>query len=338
MAARSIAHAARRIVPTLTLPVVFGAGCGASPAPTAPASSPKVATATPPSSSAAAAPKGALTVPEARRYMLELINRDRRSMGLTPVTLDEGPSMRAAQGHAEDMAENGYLGHWGTDGSVPEQRMTEAGGASMVLENASCFTDEQHRSLDHSPHIDPEQVEHTESMFFHEVPPNDGHRRNILKPWHTKVGIGIAQPRATPTEIPVPCVSQEFVDDYGTYAPLPKEVRVGARVHVEGTLSGIKPAGVGLARVDFPKALTPRDANARRSYPVPAPYETYWPSGFKTPIPVVINGQRFAIDVPMSDAGKPGLYEVSVWAKPPGSNDFQVVSLRTIRVLPKADD
>jgi len=74
----------------------------------------------------------------------------------------------------------------------------------MVLENASCFTDAKHRPVDSYARIDPDQIEHTESMFFNEVPPNDGHRKNILKPWHTKVGIGIAQPRSTPMEIPVP--------------------------------------------------------------------------------------------------------------------------------------
>src|SRR2546421_282216 len=78
-----------------------------------------------------------------RGYMLALTDADRRSMGLAPVMLDEGPAQLAAQQHAEEMAANGYLGHWGLDGSVPEQRMTRAGGEDLVLENASCFTDEQ---------------------------------------------------------------------------------------------------------------------------------------------------------------------------------------------------
>src|SRR5579872_3310796 len=150
-------------------------------------------------------PAGKLTLADARRYMLRLINRDRATMGLPPVQLDEGPAQRAGQAHAEDMARNGYLGHWGSDGSVPEERFTDAGGTDMVLENASCFTDEQKRSLDASPTVDPHNVEQTEDMFFHEQPPHDGHRKNILKPWHKTVGIGVAQPVATQTEIPVPC-------------------------------------------------------------------------------------------------------------------------------------
>jgi hypothetical protein len=265
--------------------------------------------------------------------MVELINRDRASMGLGPVTLEDGAATRAGQAHAEDMAQHGYLGHWGTDGSVPEQRFTEEGGSDMVLENASCFTDEQQRQLDGAPRIDPKYVEQAEDMFFHEQPPHDGHRKNILKPWHKRVGIGVAQPVATPTEIPVPCFAQEFVDDYGTYAGVPRKMRVGDVLHVEGAVSAPATfAGVGLARVDAPKGLSVSELNRRRSYPVPAPYQMYWPPGYQTPIPVKVSGGRFAIDVPVSDGGRAGMYELSVWATVPGSSDFAMVSLRTIQV------
>jgi hypothetical protein len=265
--------------------------------------------------------------------MVDLINRDRASAGLRPVELDEGASTRAGQSHADDMASHGYLGHWGSDGSVPEQRYTEAGGTDMVLENASCFTDERVRALDSAPRIDAKNVELTEDMFFHEQPPADGHRRNILKPWHVKVGIGVAQPVGTRTEIPVPCFAQEFVDSYGSYEPVRRTMPVGATVHVEGTIE--KPstfAGVGLARVDAPKPIETHELNLRRTYLVPAPYQTYWPAGYQTPIVVKVTGARFAIDVPVSDRGRPGMYEVSIWASFPGSHDFIMVSLRTIQV------
>ncbi len=265
--------------------------------------------------------------------MVTLINRDRGTMGLPPVELDEGAPTRSGQAHAEDMARNGFLGHWGTDGSVPEQRHTDAGGADMVLENVSCFVDEKKRVLDRAPTITAEQVEKTEGMFFNEVPPHDGHRLNILRPQHRRVGIGIAQPVATARELPVPCFSQEFTDPYGTYAALPRRLRVGDKVHVEGTLAA--PAvvgGVGLARVDAPAAIAPAEANQRRSYLVPPPYQSYWPRGFKTPIPLAVKGGHFAIDVPVSDAGRPGLYEVSIWAKLPGSDALAIVGLRTLLV------
>ncbi len=296
---------------------------------TEPAATPKGAGPAPTS------PRGMLTPARARAYMVELINRDRATAGLPPVTLDEGAATRAGQGHADDMAAHGYLGHWGADGSVPEQRFTAAGGTDMVLENASCFTDEHPRKLDRAPLIDPKNIEQAEDMFFHETPPHDGHRKNILKRWHKTVGIGIAQPVATPTEIPTPCIAQEFVDAYGTYLPAPRTARAGATLHVGGTIAAPATfAGVGLARTDTPAAIPVAELNRRRSYPVPAPYQMYWPAGFETPIPVKVHGSQFAIDVPLSDGGKPGLYELSVWATMPGSSDFVMVSLRAIQVRP----
>lgn len=276
---------------------------------------------------------GLLTLAEARRYMVTLINRDRATQGLKPVTLDEGPATGAGQRHAEDMAHHGFLGHWGTDGSVPEHRYTEAGGTAMVLENASCVTDENERGLVASPRIDPRQVEETEAMFFHELPPNDGHRKNILKPQHTRVGIGIGLAAPRPSEIVPPCFTQEFVDEYGTYRALPRRAKVGETLHVEATLEApASAAGIGLARVELPRALSPAEANKRRVYPVPPPYQMYWPKGYKTPIPVTIEGRGMRLEVPLTEGGKPGLYEVSVWAKVPGQTDLAIVSLRTILV------
>jgi len=274
-----------------------------------------------------------LTRDGARRYMIELVNRDRASVGVAPVQLDEGAASRAGQGHAEDMAAHGFLGHWGTDGSVPEQRLTDAGGADMVLENASCFTDERTRALDPQPRIDPRNVERAEAMFFHEQPPNDGHRRNILNPIHNKLGIGVAQPLATATEIPAPCFAQEFVDAYGTYAPIPHTLRRGGVVRVRGTTAApATPAGVGIAHGGPSAAIPVAELNERRSYSVPAPYRTYWPAGYSTPAPVHVSGRDFSIDASLGPDAEPGLYEVSVWAVFPGSSQLVMVSLRTIRV------
>lgn len=279
------------------------------------------------------APHGMLTARDARRYMVKLINRDRASMGVGSVVFDEGAPTAAGQEHAEDMASHGYLGHWGTDGSVPEERYTRQGGADMVLENASSITDERARTLDRDPRIDPREVEKTESMFFNETPPNDGHRKNILKFFHTRVGIGVAQPLGTALEVAVPCFTQEFVDAYGTYATLPSHMHVGDTLRIAGTLKApAQIVGVGLARIGTPHPLAVAEVNRRRSYPIPPPYQMYWPPGFVTPIPLDVNGNEFSISVPVSDGGHGGLYEVSVWAKMPGAPDDVMVSLRTLRV------
>lgn len=314
------------------------ASVATTPAPTAASATPAQALSAPAPGAKSgpatvARPTKKLTPAEARRYMAALVNRDRATAGLAPVELDEGPPTIAGQAHAEDMAHLGYLGHWGTDGSVPEQRHSDAGGADMVLENALCFTDEKLRVLDKQPLIDPQQVERAESMFFDEVPPNDGHRKNILRPGHTRVGIGVAQPVATPTEIPVPCFAQELTDDYGSYAPIPKHAKLGSLLHVEGTLApGVRPSGVGVARIPKPAPIPVAEVNKRRSYPVPKPFQMYWGPGFVTPVPVKIDGTKLAIDVPLGEAGQAGLYEISIWAKLPGATEHAMIGLRTILV------
>jgi hypothetical protein len=58
----------------------------------------------------------------------------------------------------------------------------------------------------------------------------------------------------------------------------------------------------------------------------------YWPPGFQTPIPVQVRGDQFSVNLPVSDGGRPGMYELSVWANVPGTKDLTMVSVRTIQV------
>jgi hypothetical protein len=51
-----------------------------------------------------------------------------------------------------------------------------------------------------------------------------------------------------------------------------------------------------------------------------------------TPIVVDIVGQKLSVDVPLSDGGQPGLYEISIWAKVAANSEQTMVSLRTILV------
>lgn len=319
--------------PNLTLATSLAlalASCGGAKVETAVASSdPAVAPSAAPAAQLATR-RGLLTQREAERYALELVNKDRRAFGLPPVVWDETAAV-AGRKHARDMAKNGYTAHWGTAGDVPEERYTEAGGADFVMENAGCYGDSKPRALDDAPRIDPHGVERIEQAFMNETPPHDGHRKNILAKWHTSVGVGIAQAK----DVDVPCVAQEFVDDWGDYEPLPKKAKVGAKVHVAGLVHGAPVvAGVAVARIDKDAKRSPEDLNTTHSYAIPQPYVSYFPHGFVTPIEVAVDPskKRFSIDVPLSDGGKPGVYEVSVWGIYPGSKDLVMLSLRTIEV------
>lgn len=273
-------------------------------------------------------PAGPLTLKQAERYVLKLVNHDRGEHGLSAVTWDD-TAARAGRRHAEDMSRRGYTAHWGSDGSVPEQRYTEAGGTDMVQENAACFFDGQTRKLDPNPRFSAALLQQIESAFMNETPPNDGHRKNILKASHNRFGVGLAKP----VGIDQPCMSQEFVDDYGSYGSLPRHVHVGQSIVVKGTLDkSVQFGGVGLARIAAAHPLTARHLNSTSVYPVPAPYVMYFPAGFKTPKPVSVSGRSFHIRLKLDDAGRPGRYEVSVWAKHRGDKDLTMVSLRTVDV------
>ena len=272
-------------------------------------------------------PKSPMNLEQARHYVLALVNRDRAEHGLSQLVMDDSAS-RAGQRHAEDMAHAGYTAHWGTDGSVPEQRYSEAGGTDFVQENAGCLADAKVRKLDGVPRFDAASLERVERAFMDEQPPHDGHRKNILKASHTGFGVGVAKPSG----VDLACLSQEFVDDYGDYDALPKTARPGSTLHIEGDVKGpITFGGVGIARIDLEQPLTATYLNTTYTYAIPAPPDLYFPKGFVTKKEVALSGKHFRIDVPLGKSGQAGRYEVSVWGKFPGSGQqLDMVSLRVV--------
>ncbi|HEY3496466.1 MAG TPA: CAP domain-containing protein [Polyangiaceae bacterium] len=261
--------------------------------------------------------------PEAQRFVLGLVNRDRKKAGLAPVVLDE-PASKAGLRHARDMAAKGFTGHIGSDGSTPEQRYTEGGGTDFVQENSACLSDTIERKLDPKPRFDSAKLAALHEMFMAEVPPNDGHRRNVLNPRHNRVGIGVAQP----LDVAQPCLTQEFVDDYGEYEPLPREAK--ATLRVAGTIAApLVFGGIGVGRTPLPEPL-PRERLNGKLYRIPAPDTLYFPAGFKTPKPVKVTGRQFSIDIDLGKKPPAGSYAVTIWAKKPGSSELFMISMRTL--------
>jgi hypothetical protein len=262
---------------------------------------------------------------EAQQFMLGLINRDRKKAGLSAVVLDEAAS-KAGLRHARDMAAKGFTGHVGSDGSTPEQRYTESGGTDFVQENSACLSDTLERGNDETGRFDAAKLAALHEMFMAEVPPNDGHRRNVLKPLHNRVGVGLAQPLG----VKQPCLAQEFVDDYGEYEPLPPKPTATLRV-----AGAVKPplvfGGVGIGRTPLPQPL-PRERLNGSAYRIPAPDTLYFPAGFKTPKPVKVTGRQFSIDLELGEKPRAGSYAVTIWAKQPGSAELFMISMRTFAV------
>ncbi len=273
-----------------------------------------------------AAPAKLLDYAAAQRFVLGLINRDRAKAGLKPVVMDDAAS-RAGLRHARDMAAKGFTGHIGTDGSVPEQRYTESGGEHFVQENAACLFDAKSRKLDEKARFDATKLAELHQMFMDEVPPNDGHRQNILKPLHNRVGIGLAQPEG----VNQPCLAQEFVDRYAELSALPREAKPKAKLKIAGRVSEpLMFGGIGIGQRSLPRAKSVEAVSGARAYAIPAPDQLYFGPGFKSPKPVTVDGNAFSIELDLG--AKRGQYSVSIWAREKTSSKLFMVSLRTIAV------
>ncbi len=143
-----------------------------------------------------------------REFMLGLINDDRAANGLTPVLLGNNP---AAQAHAEEMLEQGYLSHWGMDGLKPYMRYTLAGGFNYEGENASAPASPAVEGANYRRQSAIRSLEETQQGLMD----SPGHRSNILDKWHKKVNLGIACS-------PITCaVSQQFEGDYIEFTETP---------------------------------------------------------------------------------------------------------------------
>ena len=182
-----------------------------TPAPT-PTHAPTVITATTPAGTTptpvdAALPN--LRHIEEKRYMLELINTERKKAGLNPVILGDNI---AAQLHAESALENCFSSHWGIDGLKPYMRYSLAGGYQSNGENGSgsdyCIKAPDGYSANSSISVEIDEV--MDSWMN-----SSGHRRNLLDPSHRKVNIGIVWDRYNTL------MYQHFEGDYVEYDRLP---------------------------------------------------------------------------------------------------------------------
>src|SRR4051812_49789455 len=122
-----------------------------------------------------------------RGEFVRLINRDRARFGLPPVQLDAQVSA-TADAYCRAQIRNGTTGHFTTDGQSPYMRYSFAGGNDGVSENAAAWS-ASYRFGDRALY---EMIRRSEEAMIGETAPHDGHRRTILDPFATHVGIGLA--------------------------------------------------------------------------------------------------------------------------------------------------
>ena len=166
--------------------------------------------------------------------MLKLINQARKDAEVAPVELG---SNRAAQHHADAMAEHCFGGHWGLDGTTSVMRYTLAGGRQKSGENVST-----------PPHCTSKPLS-TAILALEEANKellgSPGHRKTMLDPIYRFVNIGIAW-----SSTGLLYLVQQFEGDYvrytGIFATKDGMLELAGRVVNGAVLGGSNDLGIRL--------------------------------------------------------------------------------------------
>ncbi len=193
--------------------------------------------------------------PDAKQYMLDLINAERRKAGVPEVSLGDN---NAAQIHAENAIRDCVSGHWGTDGLGPPMRHSLAVGYQSNSENASgynyCLTDEERPSYRPIQSIQGALRKHMDGYLA-----SPGHKDSILYPWHRKVNLGLAWDTHQMWSV------QHFEGDY-TDCSVPPAIE-GTTLRVSCTVKEVFPANSFVQKIYYdPPPHTLTRGQIARSY------------------------------------------------------------------------
>ena len=277
-----------------------------------------------------------------RQEMLRLINRDRKQFGLAPVALDASVSAIGDQ-YCRQQIKEGTSGHFGMDGLSPYMRYSFAGGNDGVSENAAAWS----APYAFGARALYEMAKRSQDAMMNEVAPHDGHRRTILDPYATHVGIGVAWERGEFRLV------QEFIRRYLAWSkPSPRTATVADRVNgAAKPLPGYAVEGITVHHEAMPQPITARVANKIESYRLPDKRREYLPrlpgpvrrfvgAGIEEVSASYADGRRgdftkaqdgsIAFSVPFTEG--PGVYTVVVWVRKDGDTESIAASNVSIRV------
>jgi uncharacterized protein YkwD len=192
--------------------------------------------------------------------LFDRINRDRREHGLRAVLWDEKAAAVARATTRRQVGERTF-GHFLLDGFPPYARLSAGGAFGMGAENVAAFMSDAGRLHDTPVRL----VLRAEEEMMAETPPRDLHRKAILAPNATHVGIGWAGEGGEFR------VAAEFSERRCERLRVLREGRSGASIRIEGRpLSGTTLRYVAVARQPAPRPISRAEANGRDSYAFPA--------------------------------------------------------------------
>ena len=267
-------------------------------------------------------------------YTLSLINNDRANYSLPPVSLSYEPS---AQQHADSMFDYYYVSHWDIYGMKPYMRYTLLGGLGAVSENiafeqsSTCFAAICSGNI--NPRSALQQMEYN-FMYNDSSCCQNGHRDNILNPYHNQVSIGIVYSSGRIYLV------QDFIDNYTQWNQNTPSYSKG-EVYLSGNTTQYALSSV-LVSYDAPvQNMTQEQLNATFSYGygteiagvVSNPLDYY--QGLQTVVAdkYAQNGNSFDVSFNMDKLIRQygaGEYTVMVWLNGTGTNSSFVGSTYTI--------
>jgi uncharacterized protein YkwD len=206
----------------------------------------------------------------AKRELFRRINADRVASGIPPLAYD----LLAAKVGDEfclDAVRGGFAGHWDLAGRPPYLRWALAGGIDFHGENVGSVSRKGWNLVESE--IELRLLDLHERMMG-ERPPNDGHRRALLDPNWTHVGIGVAWAGGELR------MTEEFVRRVAEWVEIPSgPLPSGAEAVVRAQL----PRGwsIGPLSIVFdppPLPLSAAEIDRRGRYGFPEPFLTLLPA------------------------------------------------------------
>ena len=258
------------------------------------------------------AQKPTFNTEELRSNLLQMINEERAAAKVSRLVMDELAG-KVAMDHALEMARENFASHWGRDGYKPYHRYSFAGGTHATSENVSSINN----AWPWKPTDIAQDLAYLHVRLYQETPPNDGHRRAILDPYHTHVGFGIAveDMRIRMVEL--------FVAKYVEFSRFQQQAKPGATVEISGRVLNTnhwlhiievfyepipKPPDLEWLQTSRPYSLPDESINFRRKLPSPLVYHDgvkgvvdYYNGSFRCPIKLFKQ--------------TPGIYSIVCWIK-----------------------
>lgn len=284
--------------------------------------------------------------PDQRRDLrvlaLDLVNQDRARKGLDPIVLDPFAT-EVADAYAERQIRDRTTGHFTLDGLSPYMRYSFAGGNDGVSENAAAWSSSQPFLAETLPDL----IRRSHFEMMAEKPPNDGHRKAILDPHATHLGIGLAWEGGEFRLV------EEFVRRYLTWLrPAPRISSTGQFITIRARpIAGTRVESVTVHREPLPRPLTHMALDRIQSYSLPRERREFLPRlgvtwDRKPDGSMVVQYGRYedgrqgdfsverdgTIACPIAFADGPGIYTIVVWVRKEGGESAIPASSVSVRV------